>query len=79
MSRRPKSSVEKPLSSTVSQHDFSAATPVGKQAKLEIGQRSDFEAVVEGGLAEGQVVILHPSEQIREGVKLRNSSVGKMP
>ncbi|BDA73246.1 RND family efflux transporter MFP subunit [Calothrix sp. PCC 7716] len=40
---------------------------------LQVGQRSDFEAEIRRGLKEGEVVILHPSEQIHDGseIKLR--------
>ena len=36
--------------------------------RVEIGPRSNFEAAIEGGLREGEVVILHPTEQIKEGI-----------
>ncbi|WP_035139483.1 efflux RND transporter periplasmic adaptor subunit [Fischerella sp. PCC 9605] len=37
---------------------------------VEIGQRSDFEAEIRQGLKEGEVVILHPSEQINDGSRV---------
>ncbi|MGK7877691.1 MAG: efflux RND transporter periplasmic adaptor subunit [Xenococcaceae cyanobacterium] len=44
----------------------------GKAGKREvkIGQRSNFEAVIEQGLREGEMVILHPTEQIQEGKRV---------
>ena len=36
--------------------------------RVEIGPRSNFEAAIEGGLREGEMVILHPTEQIKEGI-----------
>ena len=38
--------------------------------ELEIGARSDFEAVVNSGLEAGETVILHPTEQIEEGTRI---------
>lgn len=34
---------------------------------VEVGQRSDFEAEIRQGLKSGEVVILHPTEQINNG------------
>lgn len=42
-----------------------------QQRQIEVSQRSDFEAVVETGLQVGEKVILHPTEQIRSGTKVR--------
>ncbi len=38
---------------------------------VEIGHRSPLEAEVSGGLEEGAVVILHPSNLIEDGVRIR--------
>ena len=38
-----------------------------ERREVELGRRSNFEAVVQKGLQEGEVVILHPSEQIKPG------------
>lgn len=35
--------------------------------RLEIGERNDFEVEVLGGVSEGEVVILHPGDRVREG------------
>jgi HlyD family secretion protein len=37
---------------------------------VEVGHRSDFEAEIRRGLQEGEVVILHPSEQINDGSRV---------
>ncbi|PMB46114.1 efflux transporter periplasmic adaptor subunit [Fischerella thermalis CCMEE 5201] len=44
----------------------------GKAARraVEVGQRSDFAAEIRRGLKEGEVVILHPSEQINDGSRV---------
>jgi HlyD family secretion protein len=42
-----------------------------QRRQVAIGPRSDFEAVVEAGLAEGDQVILYPSDQIEAGVRVR--------
>jgi len=41
------------------------------QRAIEIGHRNQTEAEVARGIAEGEEVILHPSNQIREGVRVR--------
>ena len=38
-----------------------------KKQEVKVAQRSDFEAVIQQGLQAGEVVILHPTEQIEEG------------
>jgi HlyD family secretion protein len=35
--------------------------------RLEIGERNDFEVEVLGGVSEGEEVILHPGDRVREG------------
>jgi HlyD family secretion protein len=46
-----------------------------QRRQVELGYRSDLEAEVRKGLTTGEVVILHPTEQIEEGksVKLTGS------
>lgn len=39
---------------------------------ITIGPRSDFEAVVESGLTEGDQVILYPGDQIESGVRVQS-------
>jgi HlyD family secretion protein len=41
------------------------------QRAIEIGHRNQIEAEVARGIAEGEEVILHPSNQIRNGVRVR--------
>lgn len=40
------------------------------QRQVVIGRRSEFEAVVQQGLAAGEQVILHPTEQIEQGRRI---------
>ncbi|QZZ21449.1 HlyD family efflux transporter periplasmic adaptor subunit [Leptothermofonsia sichuanensis E412] len=44
------------------------------QRQIVIGQRSDREAEVRQGLNPGELVILHPTEQVRDGVRVRARS-----
>ena len=39
---------------------------------VEIGHRSQFEAEVLSGIAEGALVIVHPTNQIGDGAKVEN-------
>jgi HlyD family secretion protein len=39
--------------------------------QVEVGQRGDFEAEIRQGIKEGEVVILHPSEQINHGSRIK--------
>ena len=41
-----------------------------QKRQIKVGQRSNFEAVIENGLQETEKVILHPTEQIRSGTKV---------
>ncbi|MGB7440725.1 MAG: efflux RND transporter periplasmic adaptor subunit, partial [Coleofasciculaceae cyanobacterium] len=45
---------------------FAVEEGKAQRHKVEVGQRSDFEAVIEGGIKEGEEVILYPSEEIEE-------------
>jgi len=38
---------------------------------VEVGQRGTFEAEVRSGLEEGQRVVLHPSDRVKDGARLR--------
>ncbi len=42
-----------------------------KKRQLEVSQRSNFEAVIQAGLQPGEKVILHPTEQIQAGTKVK--------
>jgi HlyD family secretion protein len=40
------------------------------QRQIEIGHRSDREAEVQRGLQAKEMVILHPTEQIKDGIQV---------
>lgn len=42
-----------------------------QKRQVEVSQRSNFEAVIERGLAESETVILHPTEEIKPGTKVK--------
>lgn len=44
---------------------------------VEVGHRSNADAEVLRGLSEGEVVILHPSDRVAEGVRVAVSSLAK--
>jgi HlyD family secretion protein len=50
---------------------FSVKDNRARQETVEIGQRSDRAAQVLKGLTKGEVVILHPTEQIKVGIGVR--------
>ncbi|WP_008313071.1 HlyD family efflux transporter periplasmic adaptor subunit [Leptolyngbya sp. PCC 6406] len=50
---------------------FVAENGRAQQRQVELGPRSDFAAVVEAGLEEGDQVILYPGDQIDSGVRVR--------
>ena len=41
-----------------------------------VGVRTDLEATISGGLEEGEIVILHPSDRIADGVRVVGSNQG---
>jgi HlyD family secretion protein len=41
-----------------------------RRRRVEVGQRSATAAQVHGGLTEGEVVVVHPSDQVDEGVRV---------
>jgi HlyD family secretion protein len=45
--------------------------------RIQIGQRSEHEAEVLGGLIEGELVILHPSDRVLDDVAVRRRPAGK--
>jgi HlyD family secretion protein len=51
---------------------FSEKAGKAVQRKVEIGQRSDRAAQVKLGLHKGEIVILHPTEQIKEGFRIKS-------
>lgn len=44
---------------------------VAHQQEVEIGRQSSLEAEIVKGLAEGDEIVLHPSDQIEDGVKVK--------
>jgi multidrug resistance efflux pump len=42
-----------------------------EKRQIEVSQRSNFEAVIEKGLEPQEKVILHPTEQIQSGIKVK--------
>ena len=42
--------------------------------QVKVSQRSNFDAVIEEGLKEGEVVILHPTEEIQSGKRVASRS-----
>lgn len=43
-----------------------------QKREIEVSQRNNFEAVIETGLKEKEQVILHPNEQIKSGIRVKN-------
>ena len=41
-----------------------------RKRQITVSQRGNFEAVIQKGLNSGEIVILHPTEQIKEGAKV---------
>src|SRR6185295_15573617 len=44
---------------------------VTHQRKVKVGRQNGLEAEILEGLAEGDQIVLHPSDQIQDGVKIR--------
>jgi HlyD family secretion protein len=44
---------------------------VARRRDVEVGARGPFEAEVKGGIAEGERVVLHPSDRLGDGVRVR--------
>jgi HlyD family secretion protein len=42
-----------------------------RRREVEVGARGPFEAEVEAGLAEGDAVVLHPSDRLADGVRIQ--------
>jgi HlyD family secretion protein len=51
------------------------ANGVAEKVAIEIGQRNDLEAEVIGGLTPGDRVVLHPSDKVTPGARLRERSL----
>jgi len=50
---------------------FGVEGGVAHRREVEIGVRGPFAAEVEAGLAEGEQVVLHPSDRLADGVRVR--------
>jgi HlyD family secretion protein len=44
---------------------------VARRREVELGARGPFEAEVKGGLEPGERVVLHPSDRLGDGVRVR--------
>lgn len=53
---------------------FVVASNRAQRREVEIGHRSSIDAEILGGLSGGETVILHPSDLIEDGVRVRTSS-----
>jgi HlyD family secretion protein len=51
-------------------HVFAVRDGVARQTPVEVGERNQTDAEVLGGLAAGDEVILHPSDQVDDGVRV---------
>jgi len=51
---------------------FGVANRKAKLQRVRIGQRNDLEAEVIDGLAPGTKAIVHPSDQVRDGVRVKS-------
>ena len=49
---------------------FAVKNGKAEKRQIEVSQRSNFEAAIAKGLNEGEIVILHPNEQIQSGKKV---------
>lgn len=72
---RASNAVKIPQSALFRHHEswatFVARDGVAKLRPLEIGRRSDTHAQVLSGLAAGEVVVVHPNDDVVDGVELR--------
>ena len=50
---------------------FRVKNRVAHQQIVKVGRQNGLEAEILEGLSEGDVVVLHPSDQIQDGVKIR--------
>src|SRR2546423_1837550 len=50
---------------------FRADGTVARQQIVKIGRQNGLEAEILNGLADGDLVVLHPSDQIQNGVRIR--------
>ncbi|MFO0789593.1 MAG: HlyD family efflux transporter periplasmic adaptor subunit [Pirellulales bacterium] len=50
---------------------FRVENGAARQHKVKVGRQNGLEAEITEGLAEGDLIVLHPSDQIEDGVRLR--------
>jgi HlyD family secretion protein len=50
---------------------FRVTNHVAHQQKVKVGRQNGLEAEILEGLSEGDIVVLHPSDQIQDGVRIR--------
>jgi HlyD family secretion protein len=50
---------------------FRVESNVAHEHKVKVGRQNGLEAEILEGLSEGDQVVLHPSDQIKDGVKIR--------
>ena len=53
-------------------HVFKYSNGVAEKTKIELGHRNDRDAEILGGLEEGDQVVTYPSDQISDGVQLKD-------
>ena len=51
-------------------HVFVVDGGVARAREVSVGHRGTFETEIVDGLAEGEIVILHPSDRIEDGVRV---------
>ena len=49
---------------------YKAAGDRAVEQQVDVGRRNDLEAAVEAGLADGDLVIVHPSDRIADGTRV---------
>ncbi len=50
---------------------FKVENGVAHQWKVKVGRQNGLEAEILEGLSQGDTVVLHPSDQIQDGVRIR--------
>ena len=72
---RDKAALKVPIGAVFRSGDQWAAFVVDKEvARLQtvpLGQRNEREGQVSGGLAEGQTVVLHPPDTLKDGMRVK--------
>ena len=50
---------------------FVSEAGIARLSEIELGRRNGLEAEIKSGLKNGDLIVLHPSDRIREGVRIR--------